>query len=224
MFNVSTPETDKTGHAGGWTGSDTDQDLMAVVGLTECEPTPKIIAFCDDDPLGARSISRDLSSSQPNTGQRSNDEALRTKRTLGEQATILSSAHDRALALRRITVAAAMHLSREIVLGMISMLCSCSSLSAISYGLRVLGLNDVKLLVNLMRLVAAGRAHSLNTSGNPRVPVSSAADLKMLSQAVSALISNDREAARLLLEVSVRDLMDSATGQFTQDPYAPLTT
>ena len=187
---------------------------MAAVGLGESVFDTAGVSLRADDPLGVQSISGATAPGPFDPGSRASEDSARITRTLGEQAALLPSAHDRALAMRRISVAAQIHLSRRLVLGLISGLCAvgCSP-GDISDRLRLFGLDDVTLLVNLMRLVAAGRAGSAEVSGNTHEPSTCAGDLRNLSRVLSGLLWGDRQAARHLMDVSVTDLMDAATGE-----------
>ena len=119
------------------------------------------------------------------------------------------------LALQRTAIATQIHLSREIVLKVLSVLCKGLSSDAITRGLEVMGLGDVKLLVNLMRLVASGRAFvHKSTMSNGLATSSSSSMLKVLGQAVTSLINSQPSSAQLLLQLCVSDLMASATGTF----------
>lgn len=192
-------------------------DIMSSLGLTECSPAPSAVNFVEEDPLGIKMVSGDstYNMSLHREKDKSRDLARAPRKTLGEQSSVITSTHDRALALKRITIAAQISLSRELVLNMVYLLCQCTVPSALSHGLRTLGLGDAKILVSLMRLVAAGRV-CVSTSGKHDRDESSAAKsckcLKALSKAVCALATDDQASAKLLLNLCVRDLMTSATG------------
>lgn len=189
-----------------------------MLGLTECKPVPGPAEFAVDDPLGRWAINRNIAY---HTGishvNKSSEEG--TRKLLGEQAAAITSAHDRALALRRVTVAAQVHLSRELVLEVLSVLCNNLAQGMISCALEIMGLDDIQLLVNLMRLVACGRAGIAKSKGGSSNLISEEMAtsihttlLKVLGQAVSALICSQPSSAQLLSQVCVKDLMASATG------------
>lgn len=200
------------------------KDNISSVGLTECKPVPGVVEFVANDPLGRRAINQNsvcVRSACP-VGQGSSE---RIQKSLGEQASVITSAHDRAIALRRTTVAVQIHLSRELVLRVLSVLCKSLYKNVITHTLEIMGLGDVKILVNLMRLVASGRAYiSKSTEDNTallsgeEMSPSSASTLEILGQAVSSLINSQPLSAQLLLQVCVNDLMASATGE--RFPYA----
>ena len=190
---------------------------MSSLGLTECSPAPSAVRLFEEDPLGIKMVCGnsiyDVSTHKEK--DKSRDFARAPRKTLGEQSSVITSTHDRALALKRITIAAQISLSRELVLNMVDLLCQCTVPSAMSHGLRTLGLGDAKILVSLMRLVAAGRV-CVSTSSKADGEDSNAAkccrSLKSLSKAVCALATDDQASAKLLLNLCVRDLMTSATG------------
>lgn len=191
---------------------------MTSLGLTDCKPVPGPVEFAVNDPLGRWAINHNfinLTGTSPADQQSSE----RIQKPLGEQASIITSAHDRILALQRTTVATQIHLSRELVLKVLTALCKSLSKDIITHALEVMGLADVKLLVNLMRLVASGRACIANPTEGSNTFVSEevlsssrSAMLKVLGQAVSSLINSQPSSAHLLLQVCVNDLMASATG------------
>ena len=179
---------------------------------------PGPVEFAVNDPLGRRAINKKATYL---TGTSSVDicSSERAKKPLGEQASVITSTHDRMLALQRTTVAAQIHLSRELILKVLTAICKGLSPDTITRALHIMGLGDVKLLVNLMRLVASGRAHvdkSLagrnGVVSDQAVTSSRSATLRVLGQAVSSLINSQPSSAQLLLQVCVNDLIASATG------------
>ena len=197
---------------------DSHKDEITSLGLTQYKPVPGPVEFAVNDPLGRRTINQN-SAYVAGSGPVDQGSSERIQKPLGEQASVITSAHDRALALRRTTVAAQIHLSRELVLEMLSVLCKSLSKDIITRALEIMGLEDVKLLVNLMRLVASGRACvAKSTEGSSGlvteevVRSSRSATLKVLGQAVSSLVISQPSSAQLLLQVCVNDLMASATG------------
>ena len=194
------------------------RDKFTSLGLTECKPVPGPVEFAVDDPLGRLAINRNITCLTDIS--RVNQPAQEgTRKPLGEQAAVITSAHDQALALQRVTVAAQVHLSRELVLELLSVLCSNLAQEMITCALEIMGLDDIQLLVNLMRLVACGRAGIARSKGGSNNLISEEVAtsihttlLKVLGQAVSALISSQPSSAQLLSQVCVKDLMASATG------------
>lgn len=194
------------------------KDKFTLLGLTECKPVPSPVEFAVDDPLGRWAINRNITylSGISHVDQSAQEG---TRKPLGEQAVAITSTHDQALALRRVTVAAQVHLSRELVLEVLSVLCNKLTQEMITCALEIMGLDDIQLLVNLMRLVARGRAGIVRSKGSSSNLISEevatsihSALLKVLGQAVSALICSQPSSAKLLSQVCVKDLMASATG------------
>lgn len=185
---------------------------VACLGLTECKLVPNPVEFAVNDPLGRHALNANTNylTDTTSVGACSSERGMKP---LGEQAAVITSTHDMMLALQRTAKAVQIHLSREIVLKVLSVLCKGLPPDAISRGLQVIGLADVKLLVNLMRLVASGRAHvQTSMSSDGLVPSSSSCTLKVLGQAVTSLINSQPPSAQLLLQLCVTDLMVSATG------------
>ena len=180
---------------------------------------PDPVEFAVNDPLGRRAIRRNTSY-LTDTSPIDQCSSEQIKKPLGEQASMITSAHDKMLALQRTTVAAQIYLSRQLVLQVLSVICKSLSQDIISHALEIMGLGDVKLLVNLMRLVASGRAcvakpmeGSNSMVSEEMVRSSRSTTLEVLGQAVSSLINSQPSSAQLLLDVCVNDLMASATGK-----------
>lgn len=174
--------------------------------------------FAMNDPLGRWAINRNITyiTSACHVHQSPSEG---TWKSLGEQAAAITAAHDQTLALRRATVAAQIHLSRELVLEVLSVLCNSLAQETITCALEIMGLDDVQLLVNLMRLVACGRAGTVKSKEGSSSLMSEevaasncSAVLKVLGQAVSSLICSQPSSAQMLSQVCVKDLMASATG------------
>ena len=196
-----------------------NKEKFTSLGLTECKPVPGPVEFAVNDPLGRWAINRNITyiTGASNVNQTPSEG---TKKPLGEQAAVITSAHDQAIALRRTTVAAQIHLSRELVLEVLSVLCSGLTQEITTCALEIMGLDDVQLLVNLMRLVACGRAGFVKSKEGSSSLVSEevatsncSAFLEVLGKAVSSLICSQPSSAQLLSQVCVKDLMASATGK-----------
>ncbi|XP_048583459.1 probable E3 ubiquitin-protein ligase HERC1 isoform X5 [Nematostella vectensis] len=185
-------------------------NILASLGLTECKPVAAVVEFEEDDPLGANLVSSTPYYRMSTCSEATAESSRISTRTLGEQASAIMSTHDRALALKRITVAAQITLSRELVLSMLSLLCTSAPPGYLPHGLKILGVSDAKTLVDLMRLVAAGRISSICSSGSPCSGLVPSDLLKVLSKAVCALVTSDQASSRLLLDLCVDDLMTSA--------------
>ncbi|XP_052361366.1 probable E3 ubiquitin-protein ligase HERC1 [Oncorhynchus keta] len=123
------------------------------------------------------------------------------------------------MALRRVTSAAQVLLARTMVMRALSLLSVSGSSCSLAAGLESLGLTDIRTLVRLMCLAAAGRAglSTSPTSGSgaserPRgatkasKPISC---LAYLSTAVGCLASNSPNAAKLLVQLCTQVTTDT---------------
>ncbi|KAK1891774.1 putative E3 ubiquitin-protein ligase HERC1 [Dissostichus eleginoides] len=204
------------------TGEEEFELLVGPLGLSERKIVPEAVQFPDSDPLGASVAMVTATNSMEETllqigCQTSVDKSSSGRVTLGEQAAALQNPHDRVMALRRVTAAAQVLLARTMVMRALSLL--SVSLAA---GLESLGLTDIRTLVRLMCLAAAGRA-GLSTSptsgsGHSERPRGAAKSgkpiscLAYLSTAVGCLASNSPNAAKLLVQLCTQNLISAATG------------
>ncbi|KAJ8248744.1 hypothetical protein GJAV_G00227260 [Gymnothorax javanicus] len=126
------------------------------------------------------------------------------------------------MALKRVTAAAQVLLARTMVMRALSLLSVSGSSCSLAAGLESLGLTDIRTLVRLMCLAAAGRA-GLSTSppagpGASERPRGAAkaskpiSCLAYLSTAVGCLASNSPNAAKLLVQLCTQNLISAATG------------
>ncbi|TUG88269.1 putative E3 ubiquitin-protein ligase HERC1 [Bagarius yarrelli] len=211
------------------TGEEEFELLSAPLGLTERKPVPEAVQFPDTDPLGAsaamliRLFMRVIILHASLTGcQSSVDKSTSGRMCLGEQAAGLQSSADRMVALRRVTAAAQVLVARTMVMRALSLLSVSGSSCSLAAGLEALGLTDIRTLVRLMCLAAAGRA-GLSTglasgpgalerprgTNKPTKPISC---LAYLSTAVGCLASNSPNAAKLLVQLCTQNLISAATG------------
>ncbi|XP_039629608.1 probable E3 ubiquitin-protein ligase HERC1 isoform X4 [Polypterus senegalus] len=209
------------------TGEEEFELLAGPLGLTERQIVPEAVQFPDSDPLGATVAMVTATNSMEETllqiGCHGSVEKSSSGRiTLGEQAAALLNPHDRVMALRRVTAAAQVLLARTMVMRALSLLSVSGSSCSLAAGLESLGLTDIRTLVRLMCLAAAGRA-GLSTSPTavcnslerPRggskgnKPISC---LAYLSTAVGCLASNSPSAAKLLVQLCTQNLISAATG------------
>ncbi|XP_045564463.1 probable E3 ubiquitin-protein ligase HERC1 isoform X7 [Salmo salar] len=209
------------------TGEEEFELLAGPLGLSERRVVPEAVQFPDSDPLGASVAMVTATNSMEETllqigcqGAVENSSSGRV--TLGEQAAALDNPHDRVVALRRVTSAAQVLLARTMVMRALSLLSVSGSSCSLAAGLESLGLTDIRTLVRLMCLAAAGRA-GLSTSPTagsgaserPRgatkasKPISC---LAYLSTAVGCLASNSPNAAKLLVQLCTQNLISAATG------------
>ncbi|XP_076880016.1 putative E3 ubiquitin-protein ligase HERC1 isoform X2 [Brachyhypopomus gauderio] len=209
------------------TGGEEFELLSAPLGLSERRPVPEAVHFPDTDPLGAAVAMVTATNSTEETllqiGLHSSvDKGSPGRVALGEQAAGLQSSADRLVALSRVTVATQVLLARTMVMRALSLLSVSGSSCSLAAGLESLGLTDIRTLVRLMCLAAAGRA-GLSTglasapgtserprgAGKPSKPMSC---LAYLSTAVGCLASNSPSAAKLLVQLCTQNLISAATG------------
>ncbi|KAG8440199.1 hypothetical protein GDO86_006116 [Hymenochirus boettgeri] len=211
------------------TGEEEFELLAGPLGLNERRIVPEPVQFPDSDPLGASVAMVTATNSMEETllqiGCQSTLEKSSSGRiTLGEQAAALVNPHDRVMALRRVIAAAQVLLARTMVMRALSLLSVSGSSCSLAAGLESLGLTDIRTLVRLMCLAAAGRA-GLSTS--PSNTLLSSSDrsrglhsktskpiscLAYLSTAVGCLASSTPSAARLLVQLCTQNLISAATG------------
>ncbi|XP_033842077.1 probable E3 ubiquitin-protein ligase HERC1 isoform X2 [Periophthalmus magnuspinnatus] len=209
------------------TGEEEFELLAGPLGLSERRIVPEAVQFSDSDPLGASIAMVTATNSMEETllqigCQTSVDKSSSGRVTLGEQAAALQTPHDRVMALRRVTAAAQVLLARTMVMRALSLLSVSGSSCSLAAGLESLGLTDIRTLVRLMCLAAAGRA-GLSTSppsgSGPHERPRGAAKtskpiscLAYLSTAVGCLASNNPNAAKLLVQLCTQNLISAATG------------
>ncbi|XP_067298543.1 probable E3 ubiquitin-protein ligase HERC1 isoform X4 [Pseudorasbora parva] len=217
------------------TGEEEFELLSAPLGLSERRPVPEAVHFPDTDPLGASVAMVTATNSMEETllqidvkpalsigCQSSVDKSSSGRLSLGEQAAGLQTPADRLVALKRVTAAAQVLLARTMVMRALSLLSVSGSSCSLAAGLESLGLTDIRTLVRLMCLAAAGRA-GLSTglalgpgsSERPRgasKPTKPISCLAYLSTAVGCLASNSPSAAKLLVQLCTQNLISAATG------------
>uniref|UniRef100_A0A4W2GK09 HECT and RLD domain containing E3 ubiquitin protein ligase family member 1 n=1 Tax=Bos indicus x Bos taurus TaxID=30522 RepID=A0A4W2GK09_BOBOX len=210
------------------TGEEEFELLAGPLGLNDRRIVPEPVQFPDSDPLGASVAMVTATNSMEETLMQigchgSVEKSSSGRITLGEQAAALANPHDRVVALRRVTAAAQVLLARTMVMRALSLLSVSGSSCSLAAGLESLGLTDIRTLVRLMCLAAAGRA-GLSTSPSA---VASASErsrgghskankpiscLAYLSTAVGCLASNTPSAAKLLVQLCTQNLISAATG------------
>ncbi|XP_077988697.1 putative E3 ubiquitin-protein ligase HERC1 [Glandiceps talaboti] len=211
------------------TGMESFELIMTKLGLSERKMIPSPVQFKETDPLGANSTvvraigdKNDMPVSVVGTRQRESSSCMRM--SLGEQVALLTSRHDRALALHKTTAAAQVLLARSMVMRALSLLSISGSACNLSEGLESLGLADIRLVVRLMCLAAAGRAEfsspidgvlstsNTDLSGTNSGRSTCTASLSYLSSAIGSLAANSPQASRLLIQLCTQDLMLAACG------------
>ncbi|XP_063305478.1 probable E3 ubiquitin-protein ligase HERC1 isoform X3 [Pelobates fuscus] len=211
------------------TGEEEFEILAGPLGLNDRRIVPEPVQFPDSDPLGASVAMVTATNSMEETlmqigCQGTLEKSSSGRVTLGEQAAALVNPHDRVMALRRVIAAAQVLLARTMVMRALSLLSVSGSSCSLAAGLESLGLTDIRTLVRLMCLAAAGRA-GLSTS--PSTTMSISVDrsrglhsktskpiscLAYLSTAVGCLASSTPSAARLLVQLCTQNLISAATG------------
>nr|XP_033775643.1 probable E3 ubiquitin-protein ligase HERC1 isoform X2 [Geotrypetes seraphini] len=210
------------------TGEEEFEFLAGPLGLNDRRMVPEPVQFLDSDPLGASVAMITATNSMEETLMQigchgSVERGSSGRITLGEQAAALVNPHDRVMALRRVTAATQVLLARTMVMRALSLLSVSGSSCSLAAGLESLGLTDIRTLVRLMCLAAAGRAglstspSSLSSSmersrgihSKTSKPISC---LAYLSTAVGCLASNTPSAAKLLVQLCTQNLISAATG------------
>ncbi|XP_028827463.1 probable E3 ubiquitin-protein ligase HERC1 isoform X1 [Denticeps clupeoides] len=189
--------------------------LLRPLGLSEKKLVPDPIPFSEPDPLGSlicSSLSSDktqLYKGLVSADQKGSGAPL----SLGEQAASLREPQERLQALKRVTATAQILLAYSMVMRTLSQ--STSSTCSQSCGLEALGLADIRILVRLMCLAAAGRVHTgvepEGLCGRGTV-YDSSSFLSFLSSAIGCLVSHSAAAYRELVDICTQDLMAAATG------------
>ncbi|XP_019899964.2 probable E3 ubiquitin-protein ligase HERC1 isoform X1 [Esox lucius] len=199
--------------------------LLRPLGLSEKKLVPEPIPFTENDPLGAlvnctsnpdrTIVQKGVVSTDKNSSGSSGPLSL------GEQAALLRDPQDRLQALRRVTSTAQILLAYSMVMRVLSQTLSSASMCSASSGLEALGVADIRILVRLMCLAAAGRVHtSVYQQGvaggsmgcGSATERSSSAFLSFLSSAIGSLVSHSPTAYRELVDICTQDLMAAATG------------
>ncbi|KAL4641964.1 putative E3 ubiquitin-protein ligase HERC1 isoform X1 [Arapaima gigas] len=209
------------------TGEEEFELLAGPLGLSERRVVPEPVQFPDSDPLGASVAMVTATNSMEETLLQigchgSVEKSSSGRMTLGEQAAALLTPHDRVMALRRVTAAAQVLLARTMVMRALSLLSVSGSSCSLAAGLESLGLTDIRTLVRLMCLAAAGRAGlsttpSAGSGSSERQRSTTKASkpiscLAYLSTAVGCLASNSSNAAKLLVQLCTQNLISAATG------------
>ncbi|XP_030044055.1 putative E3 ubiquitin-protein ligase HERC1 [Microcaecilia unicolor] len=210
------------------TGEEEFEFLAGPLGLNDRRMVPEPVQFLDSDPLGASVAMITATNSMEETLMQigchgSVERGSSGRITLGEQAAALVNPHDRVMALRRVTAATQVLLARTMVMRALSLLSVSGSSCSLAAGLESLGLTDIRTLVRLMCLAAAGRAglstslSSLSSSMERSRGVHSKTSkpiscLAYLSTAVGCLASNTPSAAKLLVQLCTQNLISAATG------------
>ncbi|XP_066566869.1 probable E3 ubiquitin-protein ligase HERC1 isoform X2 [Amia ocellicauda] len=188
--------------------------LSGPLGLGEKKLIPDPIPFTEHDPLGAL-VTSSISNEQTmlyKGGCNAEEKGASAQLSLGEQAASLRDPKERLLALKRITTATQILLAHGIVIKALSQISASASLYSQSSGLEALGLADIRILVRLMCLAAAGRVHTAIECLGPAGERMGSAFLTFLSSAIGCLVSNSPTSYRELVNICTQDLIAAATG------------
>ncbi|XP_043542936.1 probable E3 ubiquitin-protein ligase HERC1 isoform X3 [Chiloscyllium plagiosum] len=205
------------------TGQEDFASLAEPLGLNDSKLIPDPVQFPEQDPLGASVATDNTHEMLLKKGLNRSDEKTNTKLTLGEQAASLRDTQERVFALQRITVAMQILLAHTMVMKALSLISVSGSMCSQTSGLEALGLTDIRVLVRLMCLAAAGRAHLANNgieclySNNQLRPSKGTtwntnSCLAYMSSAIGCLVANSPTAYRVLVDVCTQDLIAAATG------------
>nr|XP_015195044.1 PREDICTED: probable E3 ubiquitin-protein ligase HERC1 isoform X5 [Lepisosteus oculatus] len=192
--------------------------LSGPLGLNEKKLIPDPIPFTEPDPLGAL-VTHSFSCEQSllyKGGCNMEEKASSSQVSLGEQAASLRDPQDRLLALKRVTCATQVLLAHSMVMKALSRISASASLYSQSSSLEALGLADIRILVRLMCLAAAGRVHTaikpLGSGQSAPSERTGSTFLTFLSSAIGCLVSNSPSAYRELVDICTQDLSAAATG------------
>ncbi|XP_060677257.1 probable E3 ubiquitin-protein ligase HERC1 isoform X2 [Hemiscyllium ocellatum] len=205
------------------TGQEDFASLAEPLGLNDSKLIPDPVQFPEQDPLGASVATDNTHEMLLKKGLNRSDEKTNTKLTLGEQAASLRDTQERVFALQRITVAMQILLAHTMVMKALSLISVSGSMCSQTSGLEALGLTDIRVLVRLMCLAAAGRAQLANNgieclySNNQLRPSKGTiwntnSCLTYMSSAIGCLVANSPTAYRVLVDVCTQDLIAAATG------------
>uniref|UniRef100_A0A8C9W0S1 HECT-type E3 ubiquitin transferase n=1 Tax=Scleropages formosus TaxID=113540 RepID=A0A8C9W0S1_SCLFO len=191
--------------------------LLRPLGLSEKKLIPDPIPFMEHDPLGALVTTAKPLSYVFTTGVLvTESKGSPAPLSLGEQAASLRDPQDRLQALKRVTITAQILLAYSMVMNALSQISTSATLCSQSCGLEALGLADIRILVRLMCLAAAGRVHAttelMSSDRSSTTEPSGSAFLSFLSSAIGCLVSSSPAAYRELVDICTQDLMAAATG------------
>lgn len=193
------------------------------LGLCDKKPIPEPLFFKEVDPLGSQLV--------PNVTVESQIKTDYQMRFLGVQTSQLTFSQDRIIALKHLTHAIHILLSRSVILNVLSVLCLSNSSCDLAKSLETIGLSDVRKIVRLMTLTATGRVeiNDINIDGDATVnsplalmkgfsqltsslPAVASSCLNYLSMSIAALSQTDSEVSKLVVNLCTKDLVAAAIG------------
>ena len=196
--------------------------LLSALGLSEGLPTAQTIEFSATDAMGEAPYKLNKEDSATNTGNgpaktttnpsTGHFKISSTCNKLMSQAQRLSSVEEIITALNRVTGSAQTLVARHVVIMLLSNLSTQPSSKIIST-LKSLDLLNIHSLVQLLRLVDAGRICNIPGEVSPSsCPVPA---LQSLSDVISAVVTNEEEGVSTglcLMQACSRDLLTAAVG------------
>ncbi|XP_077974377.1 putative E3 ubiquitin-protein ligase HERC1 isoform X2 [Styela clava] len=201
------------------------EDLYTLLDFNKQKQIPPCLKFTSPDPLGSAVVIEDenmtslegsiaaLSGSNDNKKKTSNWPSY----ALAHGVAILKSSQERELAGNNIVTTMRVLLCRRLITKVLSLLTSSRSSCDFPGGLSALGLDDVGLIVKLMCLTASDGSVGENNSTSTEDVDQTLPCLQSMSAAIGALVSHDKSAAKLLLDISTRELFAASFGLSSSD-------
>lgn len=198
--------------------------LLSALGMSQPRPTPQKFEFSEDDPMGGEFLKvTDEDGTKQDQGSKQvlgggSVQRFRMSSVCEDlmgQVPKLDSMEETLYALHRVTLGAQVLVARHVTLMLIASL-STEQSGRLSAVLKSLGLLDVKFLVQLLRLVDAGRVDSApGESYVVTIPstISPVPAVQCLSDALASVITSENATAGLqLMQSCCRDLFTAAVG------------
>lgn len=180
------------------------------IGLSECKFVPPAIEFTEQDPLGKSVLDTNYTDVSCNDSDEFSQLKALTK-PLGEQANGLKDQRGRMYALERISQAIRINVSKNLVFSILNAIVRTLSFDEISLVLDDLGLDDVKSLIDFMKLhVQAGNLGSHNR--NPDCNRDYDCRLGVLSVAIKVFICQNQQALEDVAKFCIEALLNGAKG------------
>nr|CAB3252556.1 probable E3 ubiquitin-protein ligase HERC1 [Phallusia mammillata] len=195
-------------------------DLIGMFGFNEQNPHP--VKFESSDPLGTKAIMRNDDHVTPI--RREADEEGDEETTLLQKTIGASSDEERMDQARRLYEESRVLVSRSIVARLLLILSVNKDSRDVIESLQALGLNDIKTLLQLMKLAVTGvltniqpDSSALNTANftardKDQRDTVGCVYITCVQNIVAVLASKDIATYNLLVESCVKDLLSAATG------------
>lgn len=206
------------------------QVFRTYLGLCEKKPVPEALFFKDIDPLGTSLI--------PSVTTENQIKSEYQMKFLGVQTSQLSCSQDRILALKHLTAAMHILLSRSIVLNVLAVLCLSNTSCDLTRSLEAIGLSDVRKIVRLMTLTSTGRVeiNNIKTSDNTitsplalmksfsqlttNLSPAASSCLNYLSMSIASLSQRDGDVSKLIVNLCTKDLIAASIGLVNQPTHS----